>query len=57
MRTAGADIHAQHIVAFFQPHRFAVEEVSTFILCGYSMGHFYKDSAHDDIRALHTHTS
>jgi KaiC/GvpD/RAD55 family RecA-like ATPase len=25
------------------------------LLCGYSMGHFYKGSAHDDVRALHTH--
>ena len=25
------------------------------LLCGYSMGHFYKGSAHDDLRALHTH--
>lgn len=29
-------------------HRFA-------LLCGYSMGHFYKDMAQQDIRSLHTH--
>lgn len=25
------------------------------LLCGYSMGHFYKGTAHDELRALHTH--
>jgi hypothetical protein len=25
------------------------------LLCGYSMGHFYKGTAQDDLRALHTH--
>ena len=38
MRTAGADLHAQHIVAFFQPDGFAVEEVSTFIAEGLALG-------------------
>jgi MEDS: MEthanogen/methylotroph, DcmR Sensory domain len=26
------------------------------LLCGYSMGHFYKDAAYDDICSQHTHT-
>ena len=25
------------------------------LLCGYSMGHFYKDAAYDDICTQHTH--
>jgi hypothetical protein len=25
------------------------------LLCGYSMGHFYKDAAHHEICGLHTH--
>jgi hypothetical protein len=33
-----------------QSHAFA-------LLCGYSMGHFYKDAAHREICALHTHVS
>ena len=33
-----------------QSHAFA-------LLCGYSMGHFYKDAAHQEIRGLHTHAS
>jgi hypothetical protein len=27
------------------------------LLCGYSMGHFYKDAAHQEICRLHTHVS
>ena len=33
-----------------QSHAFA-------LLCGYSMGHFYKDAAHQEICGLHTHVS
>ena len=33
-----------------QSHAFA-------LLCGYSMGHFYKDAAHQEICGLHTHAS
>jgi hypothetical protein len=33
-----------------QTHAFA-------LLCGYSMGHFYKDAAHQEICGLHTHVS
>jgi hypothetical protein len=33
-----------------QSHAFA-------LLCGYSMGHFYKDAAHQEICRLHTHVS
>ncbi len=33
-----------------QSHAFA-------LLCGYSMGHFYKDAAHQEICDLHTHVS
>ncbi|HET9395670.1 MAG TPA: MEDS domain-containing protein [Nitrospiraceae bacterium] len=33
-----------------QSHAFA-------LLCGYSMGHFYKDASHQEICGLHTHVS